>query len=67
VNYVAPEAGKASLRLQDLQGKTLERVEMEAEIGVNGIQIDTSHLADGIYFLDLHLGSNWIKKKVVIL
>jgi len=53
VNYNMPSSGSAIIKINDELGRTVSSTQVNANRGVNVIQINTSDLAKGIYMMNI--------------
>ena len=56
---------KASFRLSDMTGKFIFSNEITSTNWLNESQLQLSHLAKGMYFLNIQIGANQYQEKVI--
>ena len=67
IAFELPKAGKVSLLLTDLTGKTTQMVDANFNSGYNKIRLDRKNLTSGIYYYTLRTETGQVSKKLVIL
>ena len=67
IAFELPQAGKVSLLLTDVTGKTTTVVDADFNSGYNRIRLDRNDLASGIYYYTLQTEVGQVTKKLVIL
>ena len=53
LSYTSDYASEATVKILDLAGKLIETITVESEKGSNFIELNTSTLNDGIYFVTI--------------
>jgi len=68
IQFDAPEKGEALIRVSDISGKEVHRIELDALQGRNQLIIDRSDLqSPGIYILKVELNGSSAAKKIILI
>lgn len=66
LNYYSRTQGAATLRIADLNGKTISAAALTMENGFNQYEMDTRNLANGTYIVQLVSTSGIVSQKLIV-
>lgn len=66
ISFNAPTSDKINLKLMDITGKTVLQQSFSTTAGENKLNIDVSHLDNGLYFYTLSNSQSSISNKIII-
>lgn len=66
VSFSSTQNGNYTLRVIDLNGRTLQEKKLDVTVGTNQTEIQRGNLATGVYFISVHDGKNAISKRFTI-
>jgi len=66
VRYSANQVGSVELKVRDLSGREVMGLNQSAQLGMNNVRLDVSNLSNGVYIIELSMGTFTQTNKIVI-